>query len=278
MAVSRHAQRPEPVAAEHCGLITIALAATQNRAGLLGVTAGAAVGLAFLPARDRLRLIVRTVAVITIGLTLAVQLSLKIPSTNQAQGREFSASQLVDNVLSLKGGAGTNNLGGTVGARDVLWLLVFQQQVADGKLVYGFGFGLNLPYLVNDTQVTSGADPLRSPRNSSDDVLSRMGLIGISLWIALWLGWYWRLVGGCRCLARRGLYTRRQVGVLCLMVVTAILVTSFFSPQLEGAQVAALMRTAFGIEVAVTSFRGWFGQQTPALVPAEFPRTTPAEP
>ena len=64
-------------------LVVIALAATQNRAGLLGVTAGAAVGLAFLPARDRLRLIVRTVAVITIGLTLAVQLSLKIPSTNK---------------------------------------------------------------------------------------------------------------------------------------------------------------------------------------------------
>ena len=239
-------------------LVVIALAATQNRAGLLGVTAGAAVGLAFLPARDRLRLIVRTVAVITIGLTLAVQLSLKIPSTNQAQGREFSASQLVDNVLSIKGGAGTNNLSGTVGARDLLWSLIFHQQVADGKLADGFGFGLNLPYLVNDTQVTSGANPLRSPHNSSDDVLSRMGLIGISLWIALLLGWYWRLVMGCQRLARRGLHARRQVGVLCLMVVTAILVSSFFSPQLEGAQIAALMWTAFGIGVAVTSFRGWF--------------------
>ena len=105
-----------------------------------------------------------------------------------------------------------------MGARDLLWSLIFHRQVADGKLVDGFGFGVNLPYLVNDTQVTSGADPLRSPHNSHDDVLSRMGLIGISLWIALWLGWYWRLVTGCRRLARRGLHARRQVGVLCMMV------------------------------------------------------------
>ena len=175
-------------------------------------------------------------------------------------------------MLSIKGGAGTNNLGGTVGARDLLWSLIFHQQVADGKLADGFGFGMNLPYLVNDTQVTSGANPLRSPHNSSDDVLSRMGLIGISLWIALLLGWYWRLVMGCQRLARRGLHARRQVAVLCLMVVTAILVSSFFSPQLEGAQIAALMWTTFGIGVAVTSFRGWFGRQTPPW----FRRRSPA--
>ena len=65
---------------------------------------------------------------------------------------------------------------------------------------------------MNDTQVTNGADPLRSPHNSHVDVLARMGLMGISLWIALWLGWYWRLVTGCRRLARRGLHARRQVG------------------------------------------------------------------
>ena len=62
-------------------LIVMALSATQNRGGLLGAAAGAAVGLAFFPFRDRLRLIVRAVTVIALGLGLAVQLSLKIPST-----------------------------------------------------------------------------------------------------------------------------------------------------------------------------------------------------
>jgi hypothetical protein len=237
-------------------LLTIVLASTQNRGGLLGATAGAMVGLAFFPARDRLRIIVRFVAVTALGLGLALGLSLTIPTTVAGE-RSFSASQLITNVLSIKNAA-SGSVSGTAAARDVLWTLIFHQQLADGKLVDGFGFGVNLPYIVNDTQVTSGADPLRSPHNSSDDVLARMGLIGASLWVALWVGWYWRLVSGCRRLARRGLHKRRRVAVLCLMVATATLVSSYFDPQLEGAQVAGLLWTAVGVGVAVTSFRGWF--------------------
>jgi hypothetical protein len=130
--------------------------------------------------------------------------------------------------------------------------------VDEGLLSDGFGFGVNLAYLVNDTQVTNGSNPLRSPHNSHLDVLSRMGLVGLSLWIALWLCWYRRLVTGCRRLARHGLHVRRRVAVLCLMMTTAILVSAYFDPQLEGAQVAALLWTAFAVGVAVTSFRGWF--------------------
>jgi hypothetical protein len=243
-------------------LVVIAISATQNRGGLLGATAAAVIGLAFLPSRQRLRLIVRAVAVVAIGLGLAVQLSLKVPGATPGS-RPFSASQLVGQVLSLKGAASGGTTGGTVGARDLLWSLIYHQQVADGRLADGYGFGVNLPLLVNDTQVTNGSDPLRSPHNSHDDILARLGLIGISLWIALWLGWYWRMFSGCWRLGRRGMHARRRVGVLCLMAVTAILVSSFFDPQLEGAQIAALLWTAFGIGVAVTSVRGWFGWQTP---------------
>ena len=236
-------------------LLVMVLSATQNRGGLLGATAGAVVGLAFLPSRHRLRLIVRGIAVIVIGLFVAVQLNLSIPTASN-QGRAFTASQFINNVLSIK--ANADSATGTAAARDLLWGLVYKQQVSDGKLIDGYGFGVNLPYLVNDTQVTGGADPLRSPHNSHDDILARLGVIGISFWIALWLGWYWRMIAGCRRLARCGMRNRRQVGVLCVMVVTAYLVSSFFDPQLEGAQVAALMWTATGVGVAVTSFRGWF--------------------
>ena len=257
-------------------LAVIAISATQNRGGLLGATAGAAVGLAYLPSRDRLRLIVRAVAVIVIGLGLAIQLSLKIPGATPGS-RPFSASQVISQVLSIEGAAGGNATTGTAAARDLLWTLIYHQQVADGRLVDGYGFGVNLPLLVNDTQVTGGSDPLRSPHNSHDDVLARLGLIGISLWIALWLGWYWRMVTGCWRLARRGMHARRQVGVLCMMVATAILVSSFFDPQLEGAQIAALLWTVVGVGVAVTSFRGWFGWQTPASA-AESPSPPRARP
>ena len=190
-------------------LVVMALSATQNRGGLVGATAGALVGLAFIPARDRLRLIVRAIAVTALVLVLAVQLSLKIPT----QGRPFSASQLVSNVLSI-GGDRSGGLAGTVAGRDQLWSLISAKQVAEGKLVDGFGFGVNLPYLVGDYQVTNGPNPLRSPHNSHLDVLARMGLIGALLWIALWLGWYRRMIMGCRRLARRGLHSPAGSGAV----------------------------------------------------------------
>jgi hypothetical protein len=259
-------------------LVVIALSATQNRGGLVGATAGLVVGLAFLPSRDRLRLIAKAVAVTVLGLGLATMLSLKI-STSAATGpsgaaHSVSASELISQVVSIgRGQAQGGSQGGTVAARDLLWSLIYHRQVASGKLADGFGFGMNLPYLVNDTQNTTGANPLRDPHNSHYDILARTGLIGFSLWIGLWLGWYWQLIRGCRRLARRGMHARRQVGVLCLMVATAILVAAYFDPALEGAQVAALLWTTFAVGVAVTSVRGWFGQQTPPASATAEPAT-----
>jgi hypothetical protein len=243
------------------GFVVLGLSATQNRGGLVGALAGALVGLALISGRERVRLIVRATAVVLLGLVLALTLSLKIPVAG-SQGRDFSASQLIANVASVGGAQEAGNLQGTVAGRDLLWSLVYHEQVAEGHLADGLGFGVNLAYLVGDTQVTNGTDPLRSPHNSHFDILARTGLIGFALWIALWLGWYWRLITGCRRLAWRGLHTMRQVVILCLMISTAILVSSFFDPQLEGAQVAALLWTVFGVGVAVTSTRAWFGGAT----------------
>lgn len=253
-------------------LIVIALAATQNRGALLGVAAGGIVGLAFL--RDRLRLIGQAVVIIGIGLALATLLSLKIPFAG-VQGREFSASQLVDNVISLGGEKSPGNLGGTVEGRQELWSRVLDKQVTDGHLIDGSGFG---PNLAADVGVyDEGKETLRSPHNSHLDILARMGLIGLSLWIALWLGWYWRLIAGCRRFARQGLYARRQVAVLSLMVTTAILVSTFFDPQLEAPPMAALLWTTFGVGVAVTSFRTWFGDGPSTSVASGSPsRSSPS--
>ena len=189
------------------------LSATQNRGGLLGAAAGAVVGLAFLPSRHRLRLIVRAIAVIVMGLVVAAQLSLQHPDIGASdQGRAFSASQFINNVLSIEANAGRQPRG-TVAARDLLWGLVYKSRCPTVSSSTGTDSVLTFPISWAMTQVTSGTDPLRSPHNSHDDILARLGLIGISLWIALWLGWYWRMVVGCRRLARRGMHIRRQVGV-----------------------------------------------------------------
>jgi O-antigen ligase len=240
-------------------LIVFALVATQSRGGLLSVLAGLVVGLAFFA--DRMRLIARAAAATILVVGIGTLASLQIAGTAASQGRAFSVPQLFSNVASIGGAQESGNLNGTVQGRLVLWTETLHKQVSDDRLVYGYGFGPNLAYLAGGV-AASGAlnsDPLRSPHNSYLDVLARMGVVGMSLWIALWVGWYWRLVRGCRRLAQRGLYVRRRVAVLCLMVVTATLVASFFDPTLEAAQAAALMWTAFGIGLVMTSFRGGFG-------------------
>jgi O-antigen ligase len=238
-------------------LAVIVLSATQNRGGLLGVAAGAVVGLAFF--RGPLRLIKRSLVPVVLFLTLATLLPFRVPIAGW-QARSFSVSQLVKNVVSITGTQHGGNLNSNAAGREHLWSAVYQKQVADGTLVYGSGFGVNLATQVGVYQasVSQPGNPLRSPHNSHLDVLARMGLVGLALWGALWLGWYWRMVAGCRRLLRRGLRARRHVAVLCMMATTAILVSSFFAPELEGAQVAALLWTAFGVGVAVTSFRACF--------------------
>ncbi len=241
-------------------LVVIGLVATQNRGGLLAAVAGMAVGLAFF--RDRARLIVRAIAATVLLVVVGSLLSVQIVGSSASQGRAFSVTQLFSNVASITGAHESGNLNGTVQGRTTLWTQVLQKQTSDDKLVYGYGFGINLAYLAGGTVGEgSRSDPLRSPHNSHLDVLARLGVIGLSLWIALWIGWYLRMIRGCRRLAERGLLTRRRVAVMCLMVTTATLVGSFFDPSLEGAQAAVLMWIAVGVGVAVTSFRAWFGDQ-----------------
>ncbi|MGH3217608.1 MAG: O-antigen ligase family protein [Streptosporangiaceae bacterium] len=243
------------------GLIDVMVAGAQSRGGLLSALLGIMVGLAFF--RDRMRLVVRAVACIALAAAIGVLFSLQVSGTASSQQRAFSVSQLFANVESLGGAHEAGDLNNTVQSRLSLWSEVLDKQVSDDRLVYGYGFGTNLAYLAGGVTASGNlnSDPLRDPHNSDLDVLARLGVIGVSLWVALWVGWFYRLVCGCRRLAQRGLYVRRRVAVLCLMVVSAILLSSFFDPQLEGAQVAALLWIAFGIGLAVTSFRAWFGDR-----------------
>ena len=252
-------------------LLVVALVATQNRGGLVGVTAGGLVGLAFV--RNRVGLVARAIGVMTVGLAVALLLPVSIGTG--IQGRSFSATQLVDNVVSLGGAQEPGNLGGTVQGRQQLWTRILHKQENDHLVLEGSGFGPNLAAQVG--VFDAGTENLRSPHNSHLDVLARMGVVGFSMWIALWIAWYYRLANGCRRLERHGLRKRRQVAVLCMSVTTAILVSSFFDPQLEGPQVAALLWTLFGIGVAATSVKKWFADvpagTTSGADPPSRPRT-----
>ena len=82
-------------------LITLLLAGTQSRGGLLGAVVGITVGLAFF--RDRMRLIVRAIACMVLVAAVGTLFSLQISSASIFQHRSFSVSQLFANVASIGG-------------------------------------------------------------------------------------------------------------------------------------------------------------------------------
>ena len=44
------------------------------------------------------------------------------------------------------------------------------------------------------SRVQKPETPLRSPHNSHLDVLARMGMIGLGIWISLWLAWFTTMI------------------------------------------------------------------------------------
>ena len=157
-------------------LLVIALAATQNRGGLLGVSAGATVGLVFV--RERLRLVVPAVLVIAVGARPGHP---AVPEGPVRGSRRAGSSRRPSWSPTWSASAARShpgNLGGTVEGRQELWSRILDKQVRDGHLVDGSGFGQNLAAEVG--VYDEGKDTLRSPHNSHLHILARMGLVGFS--------------------------------------------------------------------------------------------------
>jgi O-antigen ligase len=231
-------------------LLVIALAGTQNRGGLLGVLAGGAVALLFL--EDRARVLARSALVLGLGLGLAVLLAVRIPFAG-LQGREYSATQLTTNLVSLTGAETAGNLAGTVDGRHELWTRVLAKQVREDRVLDGTGFGPNLAADVGI--LDDGEESLRNPHNTHLHVFNRTGALGSLLWVLFWAGWYWRVTAACRRLRRGGRHRDRQVAGVCLATTTAILVSTAFDPLLESPQAAVLTWSLVGIGLVVTRGR-----------------------
>ncbi|MDQ1289217.1 MAG: O-antigen ligase-like rane protein [Actinomycetota bacterium] len=254
-------------------VLVIGLVGTQNRGGLLAAVAAAGVGLACVPRQVRGRAVLGAVACLTVtALVLAV---VPVP-VGGAQGREYSASQLVSNLLSLQSSDVPGNLTGTTRGRIVLWSRVMEHRIESGDLLVGSGFGPNLAVEVG--VYDDGTVALRNPHNSHLDIVARMGLFGIVLWISLWCAWYRRMIVGCRVLASRGRDLSRRLSILCVVLATAVGVSSVFDPQLEGAQVAVPLWTAFGIGTVLTRRARPGGAPAPQAGPARPDPVSPGGP
>lgn len=233
-------------------------AGTQNRGGLVAgfiVIAGVPlVSRKFGPAMAVLSLVV----VVILGVLYATG-----ASVNLGAERDLSVRQLVDNIVSVRAGEDSDRLS--------FWSPVVDDILSQEHFLTGLGFGENLGdrygWVFSEdstsgdvTAADANVNPLRNVHSSQLNVLARMGVIGLGLWVLVWGLWYIHLF---RARARlRMVDSPRRAAYLgwAMLAAFAILVNSLFDGTLEGPQVGVWLWTIFGLGAAIameTNLREW---------------------
>jgi O-antigen ligase len=170
------------------------------------------------------------------------------------QGRTISVDQLAANLGSVVGatsGQAPGNLDANVRFRDRLWSATLHKVRADGKVLTGLGFGINIPKAVGLED--QGQVPLRSPHNSHLDVYARMGAIGIAIWVVFWGLWGAALFKARSKFRSLGRAFERGLVEVCVVGAVTILVNSYFDPTLESPQVAVWLWVIVGIGLGLAA-------------------------
>ncbi|MCC7176378.1 MAG: O-antigen ligase family protein [Bryobacterales bacterium] len=244
-------------------LLSFLLSASQNRGGLLSVLVSLSVVLALWRRGGWGKLAVATLCLLMAFTFLELDVDVGAP-------RKASPQQIVVNLLSLSGGAGSVNEG-TRQWRLGWWRKIWGYTVQGDYFWGGKGFGRNLAD--EDGFQTDSAHSLRSPHNGHLTILARSGVPGFTLWlllqICLWLGLLRRYSG-----AARAKQTRRAALIVWLLAyLAAFSVNSAFDVYLEGPQGGIWFWVMFGVGVSIVAEAHWKRTQAPAPHCALLPQT-----
>jgi O-antigen ligase/polysaccharide polymerase Wzy-like membrane protein len=241
-------------------------------AGLIGVVsrgglgALAMSGLAVLFGRAPARL-VTPLFVVLIAIVTLVYVD---PVVDLGLNRKISVGQVVENVTSVFGSSNDPALEGTKDFRLRWWGKIFDYTVGGPYFWTGKGFGVNL---ADEDGFQVYADhSLRAPHNGHVEILARMGVPGLALWIALNLAW---AVGVVLAIRRaRGAGSRTWAAVLIWLFVywSAMMVNASFDPYLQGPQGGIWYWTVIGAGlVAINVVRSLPSVRVAARLPTRQP-------
>lgn len=225
--------------------VLVAVSGTQSRSGM--IAAGVAIMVAWLMSWNRRQMIAAMIMPVVLVLALAWAINFQVP----AHPRPISVPQLVKNVASLTGG-GSSELSDTAQWRDELWTSLLKETRQSNKLVTGWGFGPNLAAQMG-FQGQQPESPLRSPHNTHIDVLARMGVIGLGIWISLWVAWFATMIHGRHRMQSKSQRFTRGLMSFAIVGVVAILVNAYFDPTLESPQVALWLWSLFGLGLGLVA-------------------------
>jgi hypothetical protein len=150
-------------------------------------------------------------------------------------GRAFTMDQISENVGSIAGADTQADLNNTKTWRLLWWKKIVNYTVFGRYFWTGKGFGINLATVDGPSNLSgSETEKLRSPHNGTMTVLARMGVPGLTLWLAINLMFGYRVfVTFIRAeRARSRFWSSFNLWILCYWL--SSLINSSFDVYLEG--------------------------------------------
>lgn len=218
-------------------LLGIMVLATNSRGGLVAAIVGLAILLWMFPSRTRL------VATLARGLLAIAIVVVIIDPQIELGERDVSASQLANNVNSLFTFEGGPSLGGNISWRLEHWSNILDGVNRDVPLV-GHGFGPNIAEIYRIPQVDIG---LRNAHNTHLTILARAGWIGLILWVALWVSFFFEVNRARLRLRGAGMHRLSGLAAWVICGVAAAHVEAIFNPSIEGPPAAFWLWSLMGV-------------------------------
>jgi len=241
--------------------LTALIVMVWNRGGFLGIILAV---LLFSAVRAH-QMVWKIPAIIILGTTVALALSLAIPANLHIGRRSFSFDKVIATVGTFAGGsdAGTGHQG-TAQWRLIWWKNIVQETFFGPYFWTGRGFGVNLAVADGPFgNATSEEDvALRSPHNGSMTILARMGVPGFVIWLALNAVFAIRLFRAQRLATQSG---SRFWGGLNLWILACWLATFTnlnFDVYLEGPQGCIWFWSIIGFGVAALRIQAYEARQS----------------
>ena len=162
--------------------LLLAVTGAMSRGGLVAFSVAFGVAWCFRPGSRWAR---GFVVVMALAITAAAVTDVSVKM--QDRDREFSARQLLLNVVSVVASDDVGDLNDTK-----TWRLEWWEKIADytihGEYFWaGKGFGVNLAS--DDGFQVNEQESLRSPHNGHMNILARTGVPGLLLWIGIQIAW-----------------------------------------------------------------------------------------
>jgi O-antigen ligase len=229
-------------------MVSMAIAASVNRGGMLAMIIMLAIGIA---ASGRLGEFRKLLLASVVLVVVAYALDVSVPTD---RGRDVGVRQLADNFISIFV-SGEQSLEGTKAWRMTWWKSIIDYTFNGPYFWSGKGFGVNLAiadgFLVGVNEWPN-SPLLRSPHNAHLNILARMGVPGFSLWLLTLGTWAAVLVAGIVRARRRNDETWARLFLLILCYGIGLLVDASFDVTLEGPMAGIWFWSIFGTGAAAT--------------------------